>query len=86
MSDMAPRVCKPEPCPRCGEEDDIWPELQGEPFGLYCRACQWGGPRVAKDEDTIAALLAWDDEARKVRLAQELGLKVNLTQAEVPHE
>ncbi len=68
------------PCPRCGGRD-IWPEFSGTPYGLYCRSCSWGGPRAsAADADPDAACHAWNEEARKVALARELGLRVNLEQ------
>jgi Restriction alleviation protein Lar len=69
-----------DPCPRCGSRD-IWPEVSGTPYGLYCLGCQWGGPRAsAADGDPDAAISAWNDEARKVALAREMGLRVNLDQ------
>ena len=69
-----------EPCPCCGSRD-VWPEFSGQPYGLYCRACQWAGPRASKaDSDPDAAIAAWNDEARKVALARELGLTINLKQ------
>lgn len=79
--DHAKRARKLEPCPRCSGKD-IWPELMTEtPFGLYCRTCQWGGPRVAiDDDDPDPAIAAWDREAQKVRQALALGLKINLVQ------
>lgn len=68
------------PCPRCTGRD-IWPEFSGEPYGLYCRSCQWVGPRAsAADGDPDAACAAWNEEARKVAQARELGLAVNLDQ------
>lgn len=68
------------PCPRCGGTQ-IFPEFGDEAYGLYCRACQWGGPRAsAADGDPDDAIAAWNDEARKVALARELGLKLNLVQ------
>ena len=68
------------PCPRCHSRD-VWPEFSGEPYGLYCRTCQWGGPRAAKaDADPGPAIAAWNEEARKVAEARELGLRVNLVQ------
>jgi hypothetical protein len=79
--DQAKRTCSLEPCPRCGGED-IWPELMIEPpFGLYCRTCQWGGPREGVDDDEPdPAMAAWDREAAKIREARALGLNVNLVQ------
>lgn len=69
-----------QPCPRCSGLD-IWPELSGEPYGLYCRSCQWHGPRASQaDGDPDAAVAAWNDEARKVAQAREMGLAVNLVQ------
>lgn len=71
----------PAPCPRCGADDEIWPEAGPGPYGLYCRACQWGGPRASEaDGDPDPAIAAWNDEARKVALARELGLRLNLVQ------
>lgn len=68
------------PCLRCGSRD-IWPEFSGTPYGLYCRGCQWGGPRAsAADADPDAAIAAWNEEARKVALARQMGLKLNLVQ------
>lgn len=67
-------------CLRCGS-DDIWPEIGPGPYGLYCRACGWGGPRRAIDDNNPGpALAAWNDEARKVALAREMGLTINLDQ------
>lgn len=75
------RTFWPADCPRCGEEHDIWPEVGLVPYGLYCRACQWGGPRVAiEDDDPEPAIAAWNDEARKVAMARDLGLTLNLVQ------
>ena len=71
-----------EPCPRCGGRK-LWPEvsLEDEPYGIYCAGCDWVGPRASTpDGDPHAAMAAWNDEARKVRLARELGLTVNLVQ------
>lgn len=80
--DQAARVFAPEPCPRCGEEQNIWPETVIVPYGLYCRGCQWGGPREADDDaEPDAALWAWNDEARKIREARALGLQVSFDQA-----
>jgi hypothetical protein len=67
-----------EACPSCGGAD-IWPEYGAAPYGLYCRSCQWGGPRAsASDDDPDKAIAAWNAEARKVRQARALGLAVNL--------
>jgi len=67
-------------CLRCGS-CDIWPEFSDAPYGLYCRSCQWCGPRAsAADGDPDAAIAAWNAEARKVQEARQLGLKVNLVQ------
>lgn len=69
-----------ECCPRC-DSADIWPEFSGHPYGLYCLACQWVGPRAsAADGDPDAAVAAWNDECRKIALAREMGLTVNMTQ------
>jgi hypothetical protein len=68
------------PCPRCGSRD-IWPEFSGSPYGLYCRGCQWGGPRASDvDGDPDAAIAAWNEEVRKVARAREMGLTVNMDQ------
>jgi hypothetical protein len=67
-------------CPRCGGRA-IWPEFSGSSYGLYCGTCQWGGPRASEaDGAPDAAIAAWNDEARKVALARELGLRLNLAQ------
>lgn len=72
--------CPVAACLRCGSLD-VWPEFSGAPYGLYCRSCQWHGPRASDaDGDPDAAIAAWNDEARKVALARKLGLKVNLDQ------
>jgi hypothetical protein len=69
-----------EPCLRCGSRD-VWPEFSGEPYGLYCRSCQWHGPRASDaDAHPDKAIAAWNDEARKVALARQMGLTVNLVQ------
>lgn len=80
QSDQDRHGCTVDNCPRCGGQD-IWPEFSGEPYGLYCRSCGWGGPRAsAADADPDAAIAAWNDEARKVALARAMGLKTNLVQ------
>ncbi len=67
------------PCPRCASTD-IWPEAATvDPWGLYCRACQWTGPRSGGD-DPDTAVAAWNREARQVAEARQLGLAVNLRQ------
>ena len=72
-----------ECCPRC-DSADIWPEFSGHPYGLYCRSCQWGGPRAsAADGDPDEAIAAWNAEARKIAQARDLGLKLNLMQPPV---
>lgn len=80
QSDQSRHGCTVEPCPRCGSRD-IWPEFSGSPYGLYCRGCQWGGPRAsAADGDPDEAIAAWNEEGRKVAQARELGLSLNLVQ------
>lgn len=80
LADLARRSHDPEDCPRCGSRD-IWPELAEGPYGLYCRGCGWGGPRVsAADDYPDEALFAWNDEAHKIAQARELGLTLNLVQ------
>jgi hypothetical protein len=81
QKDSETRTYAPADCPKCGEEDDIWPEVGPAPYGLYCRKCGWGGPREAlDDEDPGPAITAWNEEVRKIGLARELGLTVNLVQ------
>lgn len=83
QSDMDRQAISPENCPRCGGHD-IWPEVGPGPYGLYCRSCQWGGPRAsAADDHPDEALAAWNDEARKVAQARAMGLAVNLVQPPV---
>lgn len=73
-------LTKLEPCPRC-DGMDIWPEIGPGPYGLYCRSCQWGGPRTsAADGDPDEAIAAWNREARKVALARKMGLTLNMVQ------
>lgn len=80
QSDQDRHGCTVDACPRCGGRD-IWPEFSSQPYGLYCRGCQWGGPRAsAADGDPDAAIAAWNDEARKIVQARALGLAVNLVQ------
>ena len=69
------------PCPRCSGID-IWPEMSGNDweFGLYCKSCQWIGPRESTDGSPDAAIAAWNREARKIKQAQFLGLTVNFDQ------
>lgn len=75
-----------EPCPRCGSRD-VWPEFGGSPFGLYCRHCQWGGPRASEaDGDPDKAIAAWNEEARKVGQARKIGLTINLEQPKLEAE
>lgn len=80
LGQSGPAFSNLQPCPRCGGTE-IFPEFGDEPYGLYCRSCQWGGPRASEaDGDPDQAIAAWNDEARKVALAREMGLKLNLVQ------
>jgi hypothetical protein len=80
QSDQNRHGCTVDNCPRC-QGADIWPEVGPGPYGLYCRACQWGGPPASvADGDPDASIAAWNDEARKIALARQMGLTINMVQ------